>query len=120
MKQKIMITSSVKGHDVDEHGIMLPVQTYEAGKTYEVGASLARSFVSMGKAKILETNKVDAEKLKTSGAPENKMLSQPQVAEVLEEVPTKIEPQKKKSKLAEKVEAIRSGKVGMNRTGKKK
>jgi hypothetical protein len=88
MKQKIQMTDTAQGHDQNEKGVTLPAQVYQKDQVYEVGDRLAKNFISMGKAKPLTESKPDAQTLKTSGAPENKMISAPEVAKVLDDAHT--------------------------------
>ena len=66
---KIVMLDDRKGHDVDDAGIMKPVKTYRSGQEYEVGMSLATSFVEH--QKVAEFCSRRSRKA-LSGAPENK------------------------------------------------
>lgn len=80
MKIKMIKTSL--GQDVDEKNCPLPVKSYEKGESYNVGESLAKTFLDMKVAEKGSSKKKAEEKMqkdseekedkKMEGAPENK------------------------------------------------
>lgn len=70
---KIKMLKSNHGQDVSESGTALPVKLYEAGKEYDVGQSLAKTFcVDMKIAEMAKDKPAKAANKKGAGAPENK------------------------------------------------
>lgn len=62
-----------RGSDRDERGVALPVKWYRKGKTYPLGAELAKSFFEMGAIEEADAEPVEPKKTKAKkGAPENK------------------------------------------------
>ncbi len=70
MKQvvKVKMLKSENGQDVDSKGIAYPVRTYKVGEVYSMGASLARSLVSMEACEVIEAPEVVE-------SPKNKMAN---------------------------------------------